>query len=146
MNNTSPPYNGSAPHSEGIPAYVRIIQELVHDIETNRYGPGDKLPTETELMRRFGVSRTTARTARAKLASRGLIEIRRPEGAFVVKREPRGRVLFRRDDLAINIRMPTVAEIAALDLLEVGEPIVEIIRANGDREVHSCLSNRFAVE
>jgi DNA-binding GntR family transcriptional regulator len=135
-----------ASRNKGIPKWLRIMNELIHDIETHRLAPGDKLPTEEELMDRFKVSRTPVQKARAMLVSRGLIEMKHPKGAFVVKREPVGEVLLRRDDRSIKVRMPTPAEIAALGLLEAGEPVAEIVRANADREVHSGLSNSFAVD
>ena len=45
--------------------------------------PGDKLPTEMELIAAFQVSRNTVREAIRTLIAYGVVEIRRPEGTFV---------------------------------------------------------------
>ncbi|MGP4085820.1 FadR/GntR family transcriptional regulator [Streptomyces sp. KR55] len=46
-------------------------------------GPGDPLPTETELMERFGVSRNSLREALKSLQAMCIIEIRRGFGTYV---------------------------------------------------------------
>ncbi|GGB57971.1 hypothetical protein GCM10011409_39330 [Lentibacillus populi] len=45
--------------------------------------PGDKLPTEKELMEQFGVSRTPVREAIKILEAIGVIQIKRGEGMFI---------------------------------------------------------------
>lgn len=47
--------------------------------------PGARLPSEDALIERFAVSRTTIRTAIQSLIARGLVEIRRGKGTFVVQ-------------------------------------------------------------
>ncbi|MFG3251253.1 FadR/GntR family transcriptional regulator [Streptomyces sp. NPDC048187] len=46
-------------------------------------GPGDPLPTETELMERFGVSRNSLREALKSLQAMHIVEIRRGFGTYV---------------------------------------------------------------
>ena len=46
-----------------IPAYKQMYASLKKDIQEGKYGPGSFLPTETELERIYGVSRTTVRRA-----------------------------------------------------------------------------------
>ncbi|MDY3013679.1 MAG: FadR/GntR family transcriptional regulator [Evtepia sp.] len=48
-----------------------------------RFPPGEKLPSEVELARELGVSRTTLREAIHALASRHVLEVHRGRGAFV---------------------------------------------------------------
>ena len=50
------------------------------------FQPGDRLPSEPELARRFGVTRPTVRQATRLLADQRLVEARRGSGTFV--REP----------------------------------------------------------
>ncbi len=45
--------------------------------------PGDRLPSETELIKQFGVGRTSVREAMRGLVALGVIEIRRGDGTFV---------------------------------------------------------------
>ncbi|WP_108257976.1 GntR family transcriptional regulator [Mangrovicoccus ximenensis] len=63
-----------------------IAEELKAEILAGRYRPGEKLPTETDLARRFGVNRHTLRRAVAALAEAGLVRSQRGSGIFVKPR------------------------------------------------------------
>jgi GntR family transcriptional regulator, transcriptional repressor for pyruvate dehydrogenase complex len=49
-------------------------------------GPGDKLPSESELREEFGVSRTVIREAISRLQAAGLVETYHGKGTFVLVR------------------------------------------------------------
>src|SRR5260370_38908944 len=66
-----------------IPLYFQIEQDLASSIATGRLAPGSQLPSEEELVQKYGVSRTTVRKAVQELERLGLIEIRRGRGTFV---------------------------------------------------------------
>jgi GntR family transcriptional regulator len=66
-----------------IPLYFQIEQELAALIASGALAPGGQLPSEEELVQRYGVSRTTVRKAIQELDRLGLIEIRRGRGTFV---------------------------------------------------------------
>lgn len=63
--------------------YEHIVEQIRALIREGRWAPGDQIPPERELAERFRVSRTSVREALRSLQSRGLIEIRAGEGAFV---------------------------------------------------------------
>ncbi|MEM7076281.1 MAG: phosphonate metabolism transcriptional regulator PhnF [Pseudomonadota bacterium] len=65
------------------PVWETIRRALADDLAEGRYRPGDKLPTEAALSRRFGVNRHTVRRALAALADAGMIYARRGSGVFV---------------------------------------------------------------
>ncbi|MYT23720.1 UTRA domain-containing protein [Streptomyces sp. SID7760] len=65
------------------PKYQRIAAALKEAIAAGRYGPGDRLPGESELMAAYGVARMTARQAFAVLQAEGLVEARKGAGVFV---------------------------------------------------------------
>ena len=65
------------------PLYLQIAAELHQKIERGRYQPGGLLPSESDLMARFGVSRVTVRLAIGRLAQEGLVERHRGKGTFV---------------------------------------------------------------
>jgi DNA-binding GntR family transcriptional regulator len=65
------------------PAYLRIAKMLRADIAAGNYGPGQKLPSETQLMLRHKVSRSVAKWAVAVLKADGLAEGRQGSGVFV---------------------------------------------------------------
>lgn len=63
--------------------YRQIYQTLKADIQSGRYAPGSQLPTESELVARFGVSRVTVRQALDLLQREGLIVRIPAKGTFV---------------------------------------------------------------
>lgn len=63
--------------------YSRVETVLASEITGGDLKVGDQLPTEDDLIARFGVSRITVRRAIQNLVSRGLVEIRRGTGTFV---------------------------------------------------------------
>lgn len=60
-----------------------IVSALEADIRDGRLQIGDKLPTESELVNRFDVSRTVVREAISRLQASGLVETRHGIGTFV---------------------------------------------------------------
>jgi len=64
--------------------YAEIEKTIATEIARGEYRPGDQLPTEDALLLRFQVSRITVRRAIQNLVSRGLLEIRRGLGTFVL--------------------------------------------------------------
>lgn len=68
----------------------KVIETLKARIEAGDLQPGDKLPTEVELVRDFGVSRTVVREAIAALAGDGLVQARQGAGVFVLDRPKTG--------------------------------------------------------
>ncbi|MFD8568692.1 GntR family transcriptional regulator [Streptomyces sp. NPDC059639] len=72
-------------------AYEKIADGLREQIRAGQYGPGERLPSEAELIRSSGRSGPTVQQALRVLQSEGLIEKRHGIGTFV--RRPRTLVL-----------------------------------------------------
>ncbi len=68
--------------------YQVIRDELLNAIRSGVYAPGSRLPTERELVERFGVTRMTVRQAITGLVRAGLVVNRRPQGNFVCESLP----------------------------------------------------------
>ena len=113
------------------PLWQSIAQTLRSEIAAGHFGLGDKLPTEAELARRFGVNRHTVRHALGQMAAEGLVHARRGAGVFVAARPtdyPLGRrVRFQRNIEAagrvpgreirsITTRLASQSELTALQL------------------------------
>lgn len=123
-----------------IPHHRRIEQVLRERIRAMQ--PGDRMPSDAELVAEFGVSRMTARNAMQRLAEEGLVAREPGRGSFVTEASShrrtdrlmtfssemlrRGRVPTSRL-LARSLRPSTRDEAAELDLAP-GEPIVEVRR------------------
>ena len=123
-----------------VPHHRRIEQVLRERITAMQ--PGDRLPSDAELVAEFGVSRMTARNAMQRLAAEGLVAREPGRGSFVAtpvahrrtdrlmtftsEMSRRGRVPSSRL-LARAIRPSTRPEAASLALAP-GEPVVEVRR------------------
>ena len=68
------------------PIWQQIFETLTQEVSAGAFAPGDKLPTEANLSRRFGVNRHTVRRALAEMQSDGLVHARRGAGVFVTGR------------------------------------------------------------
>jgi GntR family transcriptional regulator, transcriptional repressor for pyruvate dehydrogenase complex len=67
----------------------QVIQQLQEKISLGELKPGDKIPTEAELMSMFGVGRSTIREAVRVLVNAGLLEVRQGDGTYVLDRTKR---------------------------------------------------------
>lgn len=115
-----------------------IATTIEREIAQRLYAPGEKLPTEAELARRFGVNRHTVRRAMANLAEHGLVHARRGSGVFVQftpTEYPLGRRVRFHQAVTASGRLPekrcirletrSASEIEAEALkLESGEPVI----------------------
>lgn len=61
----------------------RVMDALGARIASGAVRPGDKLPSEREMIAEFGVSRTVVRDAVARLREQGLVDSRQGAGVFV---------------------------------------------------------------
>lgn len=71
---------------EKLPLWQQIEATLRHEIASGQYQSGEKLPTEADLAKRFGVNRHTVRRAIAQLQTDGLVLARRGAGVFVASK------------------------------------------------------------
>lgn len=67
----------------GLSIWKQIEKLLLSDIADRVFAPGDKMPTEIELVRRFGVNRHTVRRAMAALVDANVVRVEQGRGAFV---------------------------------------------------------------
>lgn len=62
---------------------VAVVQQLLARIESGKYSPGERLPSQEELCKEFEVSRTVIREAVASLRQNGHLVVRQGAGIFV---------------------------------------------------------------
>lgn len=68
-----------------IPVYYQLAEDLKQQIESGELKPGDVVPSETQLVNEYGISRVTVRRGLALLLEAGLIETVRGKGNYVAK-------------------------------------------------------------
>ncbi|MDF2466310.1 MAG: FadR family transcriptional regulator [Ramlibacter sp.] len=93
-----------------------LAHELVESIGARIQGqllkPGDKLPTESEIMKSYGVSRTVVREAISRLQAGGLVETRHGIGTFVLLPRPsQGGFGIDPSDIATAVDVMAVLEL-----------------------------------
>ena len=93
-------------HSSRADAVVTQILELM---KQGRLRPGDKLPSEPELVRMLNVGRSSIREAKQILATRKLIETRAGQGSFV--RRVRSAELMDGDILYLLLADETLSDL-----------------------------------
>lgn len=71
--------------NSALPLYAQLESILAEGIAAGTLPAGSRLPNEEQLVERYGVSRTTVRQTIQNLVRRGLVEIRRGKGTFVLQ-------------------------------------------------------------
>ena len=123
------------------PLYQQIRGLITRGLESGEWGPGDVIPSESDLAARFGVSQGTVRKAIDEMAAENLLVRRQGKGTFVATHnDPRSFFRFLR--LAANEgelkslksiplecwRAKAGADVARTLALEPGAPIIIIRR------------------
>ncbi|MGW4813234.1 GntR family transcriptional regulator [Kitasatospora cineracea] len=77
-----------SPTSSAKAKYLQIADDLAAQIRSGALAPGNAVPSEAELMERYGVASGTVRKAVAELRTTQLIETHHGRGSFVRSRPP----------------------------------------------------------
>ena len=102
---------------------AQVEEELMHYIVQESVTIGEKIPNEFELAEKFGVSRSTIRETVKSLVTKGVLEVRRGSGTYIVSKntieeDPLGLAKFSdKYKLALElfeVRLMLEPEIAAL--------------------------------
>jgi GntR family transcriptional repressor for pyruvate dehydrogenase complex len=101
---------------------AEVVDRLAEQIISGKLPAGAKLPSEQEMMRGMGVSRTVVREAVAALRARGLVITRQGVGAFVDRDPGRQQYAIDPDGLGsldsvldiLELRMAVESEAAAI--------------------------------
>ena len=90
-----------------------LARRLREEITSGRLVPGAQLPSESQLVRSFQVSRTVVREAVAALRAEGLVATRQGRGAFVLAARSRPPFAIRGDELSSLEDIVKVLELRA---------------------------------
>ena len=129
-------------HHAPLTLYSRIREELRERIDSGAWQPHDRLPSESELMKRYAVSRITVRQALGDLEKERLIFKVPGKGSFVAPPRPfqelgrlqgfaeaMGALGHDTYNRVLSVReLPASREVAERLRLPAGEPVVEIRR------------------
>lgn len=114
----------------------RVAEVLSDEITSGRLAPGDRLPSEVQLVEQLGVSRTVVREALSRMRNSGLVEPRQGSGVFVL--QPRVKPLDLSTEAehtkasvlqVVEVRRAMEAEAAALAAARATPEDIRRIRA-----------------
>ncbi len=77
--------NSAIDRESPIPYYVQLKSALGSQIDSGVWQSGDQLPSEPELCRQYGVSRTVVRQALKEMSYEGIIIRRKGKGTYVAE-------------------------------------------------------------
>lgn len=133
---------GTLNRQSKLPLYQQLYEILRGELAHGQWQPGDMIPTETDLMERYAVSRITVRQVLDMLVKDGLIYRQRGRGSFVAHppiQQPVARIISFTEDmrrrgftpgtrvLAAEL-VPAPAEIAQRLSVEPGAELAHIQR------------------
>ncbi|NMN93892.1 GntR family transcriptional regulator [Antrihabitans stalactiti] len=81
------------PATGELPGYRRLALQLTEEINAGLYGADTALPTDAEVMEKYGLGRQTVRRAFQELVADGLVYRVRGRGTFPTLRSPSGRTV-----------------------------------------------------
>lgn len=121
----------------------QLVGELTRRIRDGKLKPGDKLPTESQLMDQEGVSRTVVREALSRLQAAGEVQTRHGIGTFVLasppdralRIAPPGAATLDQALAVLELRMAVEIESAGLAAERRGAPHLAALRSAVDRIV-----------
>lgn len=128
--------------TDEVPLYYQLTTLLTEKIASGQYAVGEQLPTESELVEHFGVSRITVRQALSNLEERKLIRREAGRGTFVTDHLSTGDKLEMDGSLDDLISIGLATRVKLLDLstvsatredaaklgVEVGAPLTCVTR------------------
>lgn len=69
-----------------VPKYIEISNDIIKSIESGEYQPGDQIPSENELIKKYNTSNTTARKSLLEIELKGWATRIKGKGTFVLNR------------------------------------------------------------
>ena len=84
-----------------------LVEGIGQQVHSRALQPGQKLPTESGIMKAYGVSRTVVREALSRLQAAGMVETRHGIGTFVL--EPRSGTAFWIDPADVETAVDVLA-------------------------------------
>jgi GntR family transcriptional regulator len=132
--------------SSKLPLYQQIYDILRAELGRGAWQPGDLIPTETDLMAKFGVSRIIVRQALDMLVKDGLIYRQRGKGTFVAHppiEQALTRIISFTDDMRRRGFRPGT-EVLRAELLAAPQSLAEPLRVPAGEELAHIQRLRLA--
>jgi DNA-binding FadR family transcriptional regulator len=116
----------------------QVANKIRQDIDKNKYKAGEKIPAEPELMKFYGVGRSTIREAIKTLAILGILKVQQGSGTFV-------NTSIQHETIDQQLRRADFDEINAVRKLLEDETVRLAAKNHTEKdleEIKRCLENR----
>ncbi|KWR90954.1 histidine utilization repressor [Cupriavidus sp. IDO] len=137
--------------------YQQVKEYIARQIQSGAWQPGDRVPSEQELVSRFGVSRMTVNRALRELSEQGRVVRVAGVGTFVAEHKPQSTLLsvvnlqdeirMRGHDYACDVilveRVSASIEVAAALELRTGESVFHSVCVHREDGVPVQLEDRY---
>ena len=129
-----------------IPYYYQLKENLKNLIEDHELPEGVQIPSEAELCRDFGVSRTVVRQALNELVSEGLLTRRKGKGTFVARPKIIGSLMqnlygFHKDMAGRDLNIQN--KIIDFSVVEAGTKTSEKLQLSLGEKIFKLVRLRF---
>lgn len=118
--------------------YHRIQGDISESIASGEYPPGERIPSETALAERYGVTRMTVRQAISGLISKGLVTRKQGSGTYVLRARQPARALNQltgfTDDMTAQGYKPTSRQLSNAEV-EAPEAVQDALELNAGAHV-----------
>lgn len=119
---------GAIERTNSTPLYLQLKNKVKKEIRTGMLKPGDKLPSESELQKKYGMSRVTVRNAMEELTTEG----------YIIKVQGKGSFVAHSDMLRLPIGVTSFTEDARMQGVSLTSKVVkfgvEELKTEIDRE------------
>lgn len=146
--------------TETAPLYVKVKRHITDAIVSGKYLPGQKLPSESDLVQALDVSRMTVNRALRELTRDGLVTRTQGVGSFVSRARPMNSLVELKDirDFVLEqgasyrcrileaCRQPADSAVAQLLETEVSETVLHVSMLHYSDDVPTQLETRFVRE
>lgn len=130
-----------------IPLYFQLKSIILNDIKDSTFSVGDAIPTESELVEFYNISRSTVRQAISELVQEGWLTRKASKGTFVTKSEQNSSYIRSFEPFYQQIsRLGKTARTELIDL-NVINPTAELagkLNLSENQKIISMFRRRFA--
>jgi GntR family transcriptional regulator len=133
--------------SEENALHSRVKEAIIKLIKSGEYKPNTKLPTEAEFCKKYGVSRTTVRTALQQLSLEGYVYRKQGRGTFVsqnkIKQFLTSTVENFSEQLTMQGKYPSI-KVLSLEVIQASSFLASVFEINQEDPVNKLERIRYA--
>lgn len=142
---TNRPESKTMHMNSAAPLYKEVRHQILQCLIKGEWKPGERLPAESALAKRFGVAISTVRAGVGELSAAGVLIRRQGKGTFVARHDPHSQH-FRFSNIydSRQKKISTAREITSMRKVRADRKTIDLLALNPDGElwVHQirCIS------